>query len=471
MVRRSSAKALFPSSNLGVASNPPNKREVLFLGALLAFIVLVAIAFSIRIYTQLESAARLQRVLVSAQRELEDIVNIQLSQETGLRGYLATGDTLFLEPYTRGVEEYEDALQTFDDTTHGLTLTDMTASIAEMRKLHNSWTVEVAKPLLEKPHAKDAITRETLGKVLVDQLRSDTTRIRELLEEQLNSAQAQLRQRIDQALIGGLTAVLVFGIISIFFVSSRVQMQAVIDRERSIVETLERAFRTDLDVLPGSRIGTAYLSADLDAAVGGDLYDVRRLDATHGLVLVADVSGKGIKAAVNTAFVKYSVRALARDHRDPGDILDNFNTMFLETVSDPNLFVVVFVGILDAGSCTLSYASAGHSGAFLRRGSDVSMLAVTGPVIGLDTSFTYDTNVVALEAGDLLLLATDGLSEARDTDGAFLDDAGAMDLLAVGSRDPQTCADEIVAAVRARSGGTVGDDLALLAIAIDGPPA
>jgi serine phosphatase RsbU (regulator of sigma subunit) len=438
---------------------------------MLALILLSAVAISIRIYTQLESAARLQRVLVAAQRQLDDIVNIQLDQETSLRGYLATGDTLFLDPYTRGKQSYEDALQTFDDTTHGLSLADMDASIAEMQKLHTSWTVEVARPLLAKPHAKDAITRETLGKVLVDQLRSDTTRIRELLEEQLNSAQAQLRQRIDQALIGGLTSLTVFGIISILFVSSRVQMQAVIDRERSIVETLERAFRTDLDVLPGSRIGTAYLSADLDAAVGGDLYDVRRLDASRGLVLVADVSGKGIKAAVNTAFVKYSVRTLARDHRDPGDILDNFNKMFLETVSDPNLFVVVFVGILDAQARSLAYASAGHSGAFLRRGSDVRALAVTGPVIGLDTSFTYTTNVVALEKGDLLLLATDGLTEARDTAGGFLDDAGAMELLATSSQDPQTCADEIVAAVRARSGGTVGDDLALLAIAIDGRPA
>jgi serine phosphatase RsbU (regulator of sigma subunit) len=69
------------------------------------------------------------------------------------------------------------------------------------------------------------------------------------------------------------------------------------------------------------------------------------------------------------------------------------------------------------------------------------------------------------------LLATDGLSEARDTAGGFLDDAGAMELLASASLDPQTCADEIVAAVRARSGGVVGDDLALLAIAIDGPAA
>ncbi len=437
------------------------------LGGLLALILVAAIAISIRIYTQLESAARLQRVLIAAQRQLNDIVNIQLDQETGLRGYLATGDSVFLEPYSTGITKYEEALDSFSETTSVLSLPDMDASIIEMRRLHTSWTNEVAEPLLAKPHAKDAISRQTLGKVLVDQLRGDTTRIRNSLESELSSAQAQLRSRIDQGLIGGLTSVTVFGCISILFVSSRVQMQAVIDRERSIVETLEGAFRTDLDVLPGSKIGTAYLSADRDAAVGGDLYDVRLLDETHGLVLVADVSGKGITAAVNTAFVKYSVRTLAREHRDPADILDAFNQIFIETVSDPNLFVVVFVGVLDSVTHELAYASAGHAGAFVRHGTAVSALAVTGPIVGLDKSFTYETKRIVLAPGDLLLLGTDGLTEARDADGNFLDESGAMALFATTSTNPQACADEMVAAVRERGGGTVGDDLALLVIAID----
>ena len=445
-----------------------NVRGALVLGGLLAAILLAAVGISIRIYTQLESAARLQLVLVRAQQQLDTIFYIQLEQETSLRGYLATGDSVFLQPYKSNILQYETALETFSDTTSGLKLKDVTASVSQMRKLHDVWTSEVAKPLLAAPHAKDALTRETLGKVLIDQLRGDTTSVDKILVAQLQTAQAQLRSRIDQALAGGLSSLTVFGFISILFVSSRVQMQAVIDRERSIVETLEGAFRTDLDVLTGAKIGTAYVSADLDAAVGGDLYDVRLLDENHGLILVADVSGKGITAAVNTAFVKYSVRTLARDRRDPAEILNNFNTIFLETVSDPNLFVVVFVGILDATTHELKYASAGHSAAFMRRGNDVSALAVTGPVIGLDKSFTYDTVTLQLQHRDLVVLATDGLTEARDKDGVFLDESGAMELLARVSLDPQPAADQIVAAVRERCGGTIGDDLALLAISIDG---
>ena len=440
---------------------------MLVLGSLLAAIVLAAIGISIRIYTQLESAARLQRVLVQAQQQLDQIVYVQLEQETGLRGFLATGDRIFLQPYTSGSAEYENALRDFSDTTAGLHIGDIDSSAVQMRKLHSSWTNEVAEPLLAAPHGRQAASRETLGKVLIDQLRGDAKNTHDLLGTQLTAAQTQLRSRIDQALAGGLTSLTVFGCISILFVSSRVQMQAVIDRERSIVETLEGAFRTDLDALRGSRIGTAYVSADRDAAVGGDLYDVRKLDDEYGLLVVADVSGKGITAAVNTAFVKYSVRTLARDRRDPADILNNFNTIFLETVSDPNLFVVVFVGILNATTHELAYASAGHSAAFLRRGDEVGALAVTGPVIGLDASFSYETAVVQLRHRDLLVLATDGLTEARDKDGVFLDESGAMELLGRVSLDPQPCADQIVAAVRERCGGTIGDDLALLAISID----
>jgi serine phosphatase RsbU (regulator of sigma subunit) len=245
-------------------------------------------------------------------------------------------------------------------------------------------------------------------------------------------------------------------------------MQALIDREREIVETLQGAFSTDVDVLPGARIGRAYISADADAAVGGDLYDVRRLDASRGLVVMADVSGKGIQAAVNTAFVKYSIRMLARSHADPAEILEQFNRAFVDTVSDPNLFVVVFVGLLDANRRELTYASAGHGGAYLRRGSSVSKFDVTGPIVGIDPVVAYGSRTLALSHGDLILLATDGLTEARNRAGEMLDDDGTMELLRSSKTDPQECADDLVAAARDRNGGTLHDDLALLVIAIDG---
>ena len=198
-----------------------------------------------------------------------------------------------------------------------------------------------------------------------------------------------------------------------------------------------------------------------------DLFDVRRLDENRGLVTIADISGKGIEAAVNTAFVKYSIRTLALNNADPAVILSAFNSAFLDTIKDPNLFVVAFVGILDARTMHLTYASAGHSGAFLRRGSDVTQLEVTGPVVGIDRDVRFSSQSVALQPRDLLVLATDGLTEARDRSGAVLDDAGAIRLVRSGPTDPQACADELVSAIRRRSGGRLADDLALLVISIN----
>ncbi|GAC1299785.1 MAG: hypothetical protein NVSMB19_04880 [Vulcanimicrobiaceae bacterium] len=444
-----------------------NVRGALVLGALLVAILFLAVAISLRIYTQLDNAARVQRALVLAQQQLDAIVRVQLEEEAALRGYLASGQTLFLDPYGRGAAQFALALGAFEATTKRVGIPPMAASIREMRVLHDTWVATVARPLLAKPHARDAIARQTLGKVLVDRLRGSTRLVHDLLDSRLVDAQVELKGRINEALVGGLSSLLLFAGVSIAFMFSRAKMLAVIDRERAIVETLQRAFRTDVERLPGARVGTAYLSADRDAAVGGDLFDVRRLDATRGLVVVGDISGKGITAAVNTAFVKYSVRTLALAHDDPAAILDAFNRIFLTTIGDPNLFVVLFVGIIDAGQATLTYASAGHGGAYLRRAASVRQLEVTGPIVGLDASMTYRTCVLGLEPGDLLLLATDGLTEARDKTGALLDDEGAMRLLGAAPADPQACADELVGAVRQRNGGAVRDDLAIVAIAID----
>lgn len=444
-----------------------NARGAFVLAALLAAILILAVAISLRIYTQLDSAARVQRALVDAQAQLDAILRVQLEQSAALRGYLASGRSIFLEPEARDSQRFDAALDAFAQTTRSLGIAELGASVVRMRALHEDFLTNVAAPLRIDPHAKDAIALQILGKAIIDRLRAATTRASALLDARLIVAQRDLKSRIDEALVGGLSSLLLFAFVSFAFVLSRTKMLAVIDRERSIVETLQGAFRTDVDPLPGARIGTAYLSADRDAAVGGDLYDVRLLDATRALVVVGDISGKGITAAVNTAFVKYSIRTLALSHEDPAAILESFNDVFLTTIRDPSLFVALFVGVLDSRQATLTYASAGHSGAYVRRAGSVRQLDVTGPIVGLATNQAYDTHVLPLVAGDLLLLATDGLSEARDFAGTLLDDAGAMELLGAAATDPQICADELVAAVKNRNGGEVRDDLAILAIAID----
>ncbi len=437
------------------------------LGALLAAILILAVATSLRVYGQLDRAERIQHSLIVAQRDLDAVLRVQLEESGALRGYLDSGKAIFLDPYLQGTGRFEAAVDAVRATTRDAEIEGIDGSARDLLALHANWLHDVANPLIARPLAPGATELQTIGKVLVDRETDTIAMMRGTIDQRLAVAQRDLKSQIDEGLFSGLGSAVVFGFVSIAFVLSSRQMLAVIDREREIVETLQGAFRTDLDPLPGARLGTAYLSADQDAAVGGDLYDVRALDATRGLVVVADVSGKGIKAAVNTAFVKYSIRTLALTYSDPGDLLARFNAVFAQTISDPNLFVVAFVGVFDANGRTLKYASAGHSGAYLRRGHSVAQLEVTGPIVGLGAAFAFETREIALAAGDVLLLATDGLTEARDATGSLLQDGGAMAWLEEASIEPQRCADELANAVRDRNGGVVRDDLALLVIAID----
>ena len=162
-----------------------------------------------------------------------------------------------------------------------------------------------------------------------------------------------------------------------------------IDRERQIIETLcRRAFAP-----VGTRCRARGLAPPTFRRLatprsGGDLFDVRRLGRDRGLVVVADVSGKGIEAAVNTAFVKYSLRTLALEIRRPGGNPRRRSIgCSSRRSSDPSLFVVVFVGIFDRAHVAVVRTPAPvTSGAFLRRGGEVTQLGVTGPIIGLDKS-------------------------------------------------------------------------------------
>jgi sigma-B regulation protein RsbU (phosphoserine phosphatase) len=276
-----------------------------------------------------------------------------------------------------------------------------------------------------------------------------------------------LRRCIDVMIGGVLFAILLFGVISVIYVGTRTRMLARIGRERSIIEVLQGAFSTGLDAFPGSRIGSAYVSATADADVGGDLYDAFRLDEKRGLLLVADVSGKGVEAAVNTAFVKYSIRMAACAYDDPARILSEFNNVFVRTIKEPNLFVTAFVGIVDMDAKTLRYASAGHATVYLRRLEKVHQLSETGPIIGIESNVIFGERALELVPADMLVLATDGLTEARDTHGRQIEDTGAMRFVGAASTDPQECADALVAAVREHSGGTLRDDLALLVLSFD----
>ena len=444
---------------------PAIGRGSAILGIVLVLVLLVAVGGSVFAVRQLDAAAQSEITLSDAEQQLDTLLRTQLDAEAGVRGFVGSRQPYALDPEGDQGDLFDHRADLLERTLRRVAVPDAIALLGGMRDIHRAWRRDVAQPLLDNPNLPDSATLQTYGKILIDRLRYDAGDMRDMLRVEAVNVQQRLKNKINQTVEYSLGIVTLFAVLGLYLAASRSAAVAALIRERTVVDTLQVVLRSGWESLPGAEIGTAYVSATAEAKVGGDLFDVWRLD-DRGFVLIADVSGKGIDAAVGTAFVKYAIRTLAAEEIDPAVIVRKFNRLYCEMTQDPSQFVVLLLGVLDGDARLLRYTSAGHGGAFLRRGGTVRQLPVSGPIVGMAPRSEYRTEVLELRPRDTLLLATDGLSEARNDDGDLLGDDLAMQLVAQASDDPQTLCDEIVDRVRDRSGGRILDDLAILAVRI-----
>src|SRR5215208_940571 len=146
--------------------------------------------------------------------------------------------------------------------------------------------------------------------------------------------------------------------------------------------------------------------------VGGDFYDFLRLpDGRLGL-MVGDVSGKGVPAAIVMAITRTMLRA-AYHLGSPGEILEQVNDNLYPDIP-PNMFVTCLAALLDSRTGRLQYANAGHDLPYVRHAAGVSELRATGMPLGLMPGMTYEQKEITLEPGESILLYSDGLVEAHD---------------------------------------------------------
>jgi sigma-B regulation protein RsbU (phosphoserine phosphatase) len=338
--------------------------------------------------------------------------------------------------------------------------------VDQMRAAHDRWENEVARPLLKDPARADSLARQTFSKVLTDQLRAASEQLRDAIRVNSRRVEGELRFRINTTVGVSAVVVALFAVAAVFLGLTRATALRRLEREQTLVAALQQTLRVGGTRLPRTEVGFAYASATEEASVGGDLLDSWRDSPESGWFLIADVSGKGIQAARHSAFVQYAIRALAAGDDDPSSVVAKFNGLFLDTFTDPSVFVVLFLGRFDARTAVLRYASAGHSAAFVRRGSLVQQLPPTGPIIGMERESTFPTRSVNLRIGETVLLATDGLTESRDKAGVFLGDEGVAKLLASAPLDPQGICDMLVGEAEQRAQGEITDDLAILAISV-----
>ena len=430
---------------------------------MIAIVVAVQLAFSTR--SSIANTFAAQERIVQAQLDLEDMRRLQIDEEDSVRGFTLTQDPFYLTQYSGQATEFQMRAATVRQTLAEAHLDSSVRALDDYLSLQQNWRQQIAEPLLAHP-GRDIAALDKSNKLFADSQSRSAQEIRADLADASDKLGKSSQDQVNKNAYGRAFWLVALGLVAILMNGFRSRLVSELEEERTTTETLQAAFRSETVPLPHCEVGSAYLSASSHLAVGGDVFDTYRLSDTLALILIADVSGKGVDAAVLTAFIKFTVRGIFLRRRDPGAALAEFNTAFSQTVENPYLFVSMFVGVLDTESLQLRYASAGHDSAFVRRASGMmQQLAVTGPVLGVMEE-SFESKLVYLEDGDTVVLTTDGLTEARNQAGEQLHEAGAMQLIGASNPNPQLLADELVAKVRALGGNQVRDDLAVLAIRV-----
>ena len=205
--------------------------------------------------------------------------------------------------------------------------------------------------------------------------------------------------------------------------------------------------------------------------VGGDFYDFFPVEDDRFAVVVADVSGKGVPAALFMMVSRTLVKGSALGERDPVKCITEVNQLLYEQNKE-SMFVTMFYAVLDPASGLLQYVNGGHNlPCLVKPSGEVTWLpGDSGIVLGVIDEFPYQQHSMQLEEGDVVFFYTDGVTEAMDEAGNQFGDDTLLEILGnAAGADPEDMTRQVVDAVHEHAGGAPqSDDLTCLALRYGG---
>ncbi|MDZ4654888.1 MAG: SpoIIE family protein phosphatase [Coriobacteriia bacterium] len=235
-------------------------------------------------------------------------------------------------------------------------------------------------------------------------------------------------------------------------------------REHHVASVLQGSILpSQLPRIEGIDSSSIYLPAGSEADIGGDYYDLFRAPDERLVMAIGDVCGKGVEAATKTSMIKYSIRGMVVAGLEPAAIMREVNTMLIESGDATNI-VTLWMGFLDVDEGRLVYANGGHPPALLLQPSDgrLERLSTTGALLGAVAGADYDQETMYVEPDAVLLLYTDGVTEARNKSRFFGEGRVRRALKLGGSAAAVT--QRLLAQVQRFSGGDLRDDAAILTV-------
>lgn len=236
---------------------------------------------------------------------------------------------------------------------------------------------------------------------------------------------------------------------------------------RALARTLQQTLVPPIPpAIPGLEVSAVYHPAGSGATVGGDFYDVFPLGDEDWIVVLGDICGKGVEAAVVAGLVRHSVRALAPENAQPARLLASINGVLLRNGSDRFCTAVLARLSRRADGFDVVLGNAGHPGPYVvRAGEPCTPVTASGQLLGVFESGGFGEGRVHLGAGDALVLYTDGVTEGRRQLELYGDDRLRAAIEAAGPR-ASSIVDTVLADVLGFQGGDARDDIAMIALSV-----
>lgn len=229
--------------------------------------------------------------------------------------------------------------------------------------------------------------------------------------------------------------------------------------QRTIAQAVQHALLPTLPEIPGLVTSARYDAGEQGIDIGGDWYDLIDQGGGRVLMVVGDVSGRGLRAATTMVSLRYAIHAYAAQNDSPATILLRLGQ--LVSVADSGQFATILIAGVDVGARQITVTSAGHLPPLLMNNGDTAFIETkVGLPIGVDAAARYDTTTIAAPHRSTLIAFTDGLVERR---GESLDN-GLSRLREVAGRQRLALPDLLGTLVTELPSGPVDDDIAILGV-------
>ena len=401
--------------------------------AFLAVVVGVLVAGGLWVQSTVTSSFREAESIGTARLLVEDVLQRQLDEETGIRGYAVARRASLLQPYHEARTALPATVKRAIGVLQKLNLPTAQGALEDASKTNRRWLRRVAFPLLTSKSSRPSL--QFSGKRLVDRVRADIASIETVLAGREARSRTGAQQAIAWVDLFAIGAIAAFLAAAMLFAYQQHRLGLRLEEERTkaeeqrrrsaenraaylaekrIADTLQGAFEQNVLPEPAMlRLGATYLPATEEAKVGGDWYDALELPGDRVLLAIGDVTGHGIEAAVTMNRTRQLLISCALIDPSPGPVLERVNNELLRNDAP---MVTAITALVDARDCQFAYAAAGHPPAvLLEPGKRARFLEVGSLPLGVLRNAAYRTHRVHSIPGALLVLYTDGAIEhSRD---------------------------------------------------------